>query len=130
MKGLSFWNVTAGDFDLHAFVEPYSGVGNIGSFIAALEQLTRTGRVVKHIAFSTDDENMPWWYEGEIVLLDNMHVIFAKRAARYNKKGDIMVFDNSLVILMPGVDSAALKPSDYEVLIAALDWMAGGANEC
>ena len=133
VKNLKFWNVF-GAYEPESlasdFVEYYSDPRHGRSALAATEQLLKTGKVVRHVAFSTEDEHMPWWYEGEIVLLDNMHVLFGKRAARYDKYGNEVPFDKSLVILMPGVDSAALKPSDYEVLIAALDWMAGGANEC
>ena len=127
MKNLKFWNVF-GAYESSDFVEYYSEPRHRRSALAAVEQLLKTGKVVRHVAFSTEDEYVPWWYEGEIVLLDNMHVLFGKRAARYDKYGNEVPFDKSLVILVPGVDSAALKPSDYEVLIAALDWMAEDHN--
>ena len=131
MKSLKFWDVLGeveAKYWAYDFVEYYSEPQRKHSALAAIEQLLKMSRIVRHVAFGTDDEYMPWWYEGEIVLLDNMHVLFGKRAARYDKNGNEVPFDKSLVILMPGVDSAALKPSDYEVLIAALDWMAEEHN--
>ena len=127
MKSLKFWNVF-GAYESSDFVEYYSEPRHRSSALAAIEQLLKTGKVARHVAFGTEDGYAPWWYEGEIILLDNMHVLFGKRAARYDKDGNEVPFDKSLVILMPGVDSAALKPSDYEVLIAALDWMAEEHN--
>ena len=117
MKTLSFWNV----FDDRPSANYIAYTYADGSAEAEIEQLLNAG-MARHIAFSTDDKN-PWWYDGEIILMYNMHVIFGKRAVRLDEDGYEVPFDRTLAILMPGVDSAALKPSDYHILIEALNWM-------